>query len=112
MTVCSEVMSDDWPYENGIDVQHFRNFFFLSHHSWWWERLEMPLTYLISTPFCSVDCQRFHCIWHLFEDEGHIFTLWMVCTNCLVIWESGTYSYYTDWQMYGVPLKYIIICLT
>jgi len=51
MTVCSEVMSDDWPYENGIDVQHFRDFFFLSHHSWWWERLEMPLTYLISTPF-------------------------------------------------------------
>ena len=51
MTVCSEVMSDDWPYESGIDVQHIRNFFFLSHQSWWWERLEMPLTCLISTPF-------------------------------------------------------------
>ena len=44
-------MSDVWPYENGIDVQHFRNFFFLSHHSWWWEWLEMPLAYLVSTPF-------------------------------------------------------------
>jgi len=44
-------MSDEWPSKNGINVQHFRDFFFLVHHSWWWERLEMPLTYLISTPF-------------------------------------------------------------
>jgi len=51
VTVCSEVMSDEWPSKNGINVQHFRDFFFLVHHSWWWERLEMPLTYLISTPF-------------------------------------------------------------
>jgi hypothetical protein len=31
MTVCSEVMSYDWPYENGIDFQHIGDFFFLRH---------------------------------------------------------------------------------
>lgn len=33
MTVYSEVMSHDWPYENDIDVQHYRDFFFLTYHS-------------------------------------------------------------------------------
>jgi len=50
--------------------------------------------------FCSVDCRRFNRIWHLFEDEVHIFSLGMECTICLVIWESDTYIYCTGWQMY------------
>jgi len=68
----------------------------------------MPLTYLVSTLFLR---SRFHCVWHLFEQEVHIFCLRVECTNCLVIWESDTYSYYNDTQMCCVPLRNVIVCL-
>lgn len=68
----------------------------------------MPLTYLVPTLFLR---SGFCCVWHLSENEVHIFSLRVECTSCLVIWESDTYSFYNDIQMYCVPLRNIIVCL-